>query len=46
MWQYLEAMVANKQLEFPAELLKAMFELYLDISAIYVSKLRQDSNPQ
>ena len=39
MWKYLEDMVRNKDLQFPTELLKPMFELYLDISAIHVSKL-------
>ena len=42
MWQYLEAMVANKELGFPGDLLKAMFELYLDICSIHVSKLNND----
>ena len=39
MWQYLEAMVANKELSFPTDLLKPMFEHYLDICGIYVLKL-------
>ena len=42
MWQYLEAMVMNHKLEFPAELLKAMYELYLDICVIHLSKLSKD----
>ena len=40
MWDYLEQMVKRKDLQFPTELLKPMFELYLDISAIYMNKLQ------
>ena len=46
MWQYLEAMVMNHKLEFPAELLKAMYELYLDICVIHLSKLSKDQQNQ
>ena len=36
MFQYLEALVANKSMNFPQELLKPMFELYCDIATMYV----------
>jgi len=41
MFQYLEALVANKELAFPPELLRPMYELYLDISAMYVNRLNE-----
>lgn len=39
MFQYLEELVAHKELNFPGELLKPMYELYLDISTMYVNKV-------
>ena len=42
MFQYLEAMVTNTALTFPPELLKTMFELYIDLVSIHVSD--QDTN--
>lgn len=36
MFQYLEAMVSNTNLTFPPELLKAMFELYVDLVSMNV----------
>ena len=45
MFQYLEAMVSNTSLSFPQELLKAMFELYIDLVSIHVAdKEEQDDN--
>ena len=38
MFQYLEAMVSNTNLTFPPELLKAMFELYIDLVSIHVTE--------
>lgn len=43
MFQYLEDLVSQKDLSFPPDLLKPMYELYLDISNMYVSRL---GNPQ
>jgi|DeetaT_8_FD_contig_21_11866157_length_240_multi_7_in_0_out_0_2 hypothetical protein len=37
MFQYLEAMVSNTNLTFPAEQLKAMYDLYIDIVTIHVT---------
>ena len=36
MFQYLEAIVADKSLSFPRELLRPLYELYLDISSLYL----------
>lgn len=49
MFQYLEELVSQKEMSFPPELLKPMYELYLDISNMYVSRmastqLQQSSN--
>jgi hypothetical protein len=41
MFQYLEALVANKELTFPPELLKPMYELYLDLSSMYVNRMHE-----
>lgn len=38
MFQYLEALVANKELAFPTELLKPMYDLYIDLSTMYVTR--------
>ncbi len=35
MYQYLDALVANSELSFPKELLKPMYELFLDITTMY-----------
>jgi len=35
MYQYLEALVGNTDLAFPVQLLKPMYELFLDITTIY-----------
>ena len=36
MFQYLEALVRNDQIDFPVELLQPMFELYLDLASMYI----------
>ena len=41
MFQYLEALVANKELTFPPELLRPMYELYLDLSLMYVNRINE-----
>ena len=43
MFQYLEAMVQNKELSFPSELLRPMYELYLDISTMYLNEAESNS---
>ena len=37
MWYYLESIVSNQALSFPAEVLTPMFELYNDLSIIFLS---------
>ena len=37
MFCYLEAMVKETGLDFPQELLKGMYELYLDLTAIVLN---------
>ena len=36
MFQYLEAVVGDKSLSFPPDLLRPLYELYLDISSLYL----------
>ena len=38
MFQYLEALVENKTMNFPQDLLKPMFELYCDITTMYLNQ--------
>ena len=38
-------MVANKTLSFPNELLKPMYELYLDLSTMYINRLELNRTP-
>lgn len=45
MFQFLEAMVANKTLPFPNELLKPLYELFLDLSTMYITKLDNSRTP-
>ena len=38
MFQYLEALVENKTMNFPQDLLKPMYELYCDITTMYIQQ--------
>lgn len=40
MYEYLEKLVAHKELAFPPDLLKPMYELYLDLVVIYADMRR------
>ena len=44
MFQYLEAMVKDKELTFPNELLQPMYLLYLDLCAMYLHNHDQMTN--
>lgn len=42
MFEYLVNLVAHKELAFPPELLKPMYELYLDLAVIYADVRRME----
>ena len=39
MFEYMEAMIKSTHLTFPTELLKSLFELYIDLVNIYSDSL-------
>ena len=43
MFQYLEAMVEDKTLSFPPDLLRPMYELYIDIATIYLNNVDEQT---